>query len=237
MHYIILVAKHHDGFCNWPTATTNYSVAATPGQVDIVNRVAGACLRHGVQLGLYYSLWDRHEPRYQDDAAYADFMARQLSELLTRYGSVCELWFDSGWAKWTGTWQETMQRWRWSEIYELVKSLQPSILVLNNTTTEEPGVIRWWPVDARTGEKALPAEKDSAIWSINGQLRYLPMQCEFTMSTSGESQISDGNWFWHPDDHSVAAPEVIVDHLRKANALGANLVLNVGPMASGKLRP
>lgn len=95
MKFLVLVTKHHDGFCNWPTEQTDYSVKNTPFQRDVVGEVAKAARENGLKLGLYYSLWDCHEPTHdRDDAAYADFMKRQLSELLSNYGPIVELWFD-----------------------------------------------------------------------------------------------------------------------------------------------
>ena len=100
MKYLVLVTKHHDGFCNFKTDYTKYSIQHTPYKRDIVEQVANACAKHGVKLGLYYSLWDRNQPDHdKNEAAYVKFMENQLLELLTRYGSICELWFDGMWKK------------------------------------------------------------------------------------------------------------------------------------------
>ena len=95
--YFVLTAKHHDGFCLWPTETTDYSVKSSPwknGQGDVVRDVADACKQEGIRFGLYLSPWDRHEPCYPDKEAYDDFYANQLTELLTQYGPLVEVWFD-----------------------------------------------------------------------------------------------------------------------------------------------
>ena len=95
--YLILTAKHHDGFCLWPTETTAYSVRSSPfqcGKGDVVASLADACREAGLAFGLYLSPWDRHEPTYADSAAYDRFYVRQLTELCTRYGELFELWFD-----------------------------------------------------------------------------------------------------------------------------------------------
>jgi len=94
---LILTAKHHDGFCLWPTKTTSHSVASSPwrgGQGDVVRELVDACRADGLGVGLYLSPWDRHEPSYGDSPRYNDLYCAQLTELLTRYGPLRELWFD-----------------------------------------------------------------------------------------------------------------------------------------------
>ncbi len=77
--YVILVTKHHDGFCLWDSKFTDYDVASSPVKTDIVAEVAKACKKYGIQLGLYYSLWDRHEPSYKNNNDYATYMKNQLT--------------------------------------------------------------------------------------------------------------------------------------------------------------
>jgi alpha-L-fucosidase len=93
---MILTAKHHDGFCLWPTATTTHSVAASPwrgGSGDVVAEFVAACRDEALGAGLYLSPWDRHEPSYGDSPRYNDLYIAQLTELLTRYGRLVEVWF------------------------------------------------------------------------------------------------------------------------------------------------
>src|SRR6185436_4944001 len=94
---MILTAKHHDGFCLWPTRTTRHSVAGGPwrdGQGDVVRELVDACRADGLRVGLYLSPWDRNNPTYGDSPRYNALYAEQLTELLTRYGPVAEVWFD-----------------------------------------------------------------------------------------------------------------------------------------------
>ncbi|GJN02081.1 hypothetical protein PR202_ga19399 [Eleusine coracana subsp. coracana] len=94
---VVLTAKHHDGFCLWPSALTEYSVAASPwrgGEGDVVGDLAAAARAEGIGLGLYLSPWDRHEPVYGDTVAYNEHYMGQMTELLTRYGDVEEVWLD-----------------------------------------------------------------------------------------------------------------------------------------------
>ncbi len=249
MNYIVLVTKHHDGFCNWPTGYTDYSVTSTPWGGDLVGSVVESARKYNLHVGFYYSLWDAHEPSHNlDDYAYVDFMKNQLRELLTRYGPVVELWFDGFWKKQRTGWQgdadefihawrmEGAYRWQMDHLYQYIKELQPECLVMNNSTGAYPGV-PIHPVDVRTGEKATEVKNDRKIWDWLGNDMYLPLQIETTMSRQGKDRFPSGSWFWHDWDHSVASKEQIIDWLGVAEKMEANLLLNVGPMANGKLRP
>lgn len=95
---VVITAKHHDGFCLWPSAYTEHDVANSPwrdGQGDVIRELADACAEFGLKLGIYISPWDRNNPIYgRDDAAYNTYFKNQLRELLTNYGEVVEVWFD-----------------------------------------------------------------------------------------------------------------------------------------------
>jgi alpha-L-fucosidase len=256
MRFVVLVAKHHDGFCNWPTAHTEYCVRNTPFGGDLVRSVTESARKYGLEVGLYYSLWDRHEPSHdRNDATYAAFMKAQLTELLTGYGPIVELWFDGMWKKQKSGWdgdaaafqdawrEEGAKRWHWDDLYAHIKSLQPDCIVLNNTTTRFP-CVPLMPVDARPGEKAtndnesaVPAA-DQTLWHWNGDEIYLPLQIETTLSQKGPSgDFASGSWFWHPWDHSVATVEQVRQWQQDAREKNAVLLLNAGLMASGRLRP
>lgn len=256
MKYVVLVTKHHDGFSNWPTKYTRYSVASTPFRGDVVAELVNSARKYGLEVGFYYSLWDRHEPTHDaDDWAYVEFMKGQLTELLTDYGPVVELWFDGFWKKQRTGWKrpdgstptaeefitawryEGAYRWQMDHLYQFVKQLQPDCMVMNNATTAFRGV-PLHPVDIRSGEKATETVSDRKIWQFNGEQIYLPLQIETTLSQKGpEGNFESGSWFWHEWDHTVASREKILEWLATAERLEANLLLNAGPMASGKLRP
>ncbi|MCC5847085.1 MAG: alpha-L-fucosidase [Verrucomicrobia bacterium] len=238
MKYLVLTTKHHDGFCLWPSDWTDYTVAHTPGKVDVVERLADSCRRKGLKLGFYYSLWDRHEPSFEHDHGYALFMKRQLTELLTRYGEVVQLWFDGGWKK-GGVHYQDPERWYWREVYEHIKCIQPNCLVGNNGTSSRKGEIVLWPCDYRMGEKGLPTEKDRTIWYCGGVGDYLPYESSYTLSKGGDGQgaFASGKWFWHESDVTVQSPEWVLETLAACRERGANLLLNAGPMASGRMRP
>lgn len=267
MKYIVLVTKHHDGFCLWPSKHTRYSVAASPWKGDVVASVANSAAKYGLKLGLYYSLWDRNQKLHDlNEPAYVDWMKLQLTELLTGYGDVTELWFDGFWKKQNHGWTKKNQqiegeagfteknhqrdldfihawrmegayRWQMDHLYQFIKSLQPGCLVMNNATTAYPGV-PLHPVDIRSGEKyTAPNKQDVKVWDwLNGKV-YLPLQIETTMSVKGNEQFKSGNWFWHEWDHSVASKDTVLNYLKVAKEMEANLLLNCGPTTDGLLRP
>jgi len=96
-NYLVMVAKHHDGFCLWPSGQTDYGVKSSPwrgGHGDVVREVTDAARKNGLKIGLYLSPWDRHEPFYEDVKKYDDFYTAQLVELATRYRDITEFWLD-----------------------------------------------------------------------------------------------------------------------------------------------
>lgn len=125
--YVLLITKHHDGFCLWNTKYTDYGVASSPVKTDVVAEVSKACKKYGLEFAVYYSLWDRHEPSYKDKDKYIDYMCNQLTELLTQYGPICELWLDGGWDR-------KPEDWDLPRVYDLVKKLQPQCAIGVNHT-------------------------------------------------------------------------------------------------------
>jgi len=266
MRYIVLTTKHHDGFCLWPSKYTDYSVSASPYKGDIVAEMVEAAHKHGLKVGFYYSLWDRNNILHDtNEPAYVEWMLRQLEELLTNYGEVVELWFDGFWKKQQSGWSKKLGddvgenidreqaskerdekfinawrsegafRWQIDRVYQFIKALQPNCLVMNNSTSAYPGV-PIHPVDIRSGEKYTKVAKDQKVWNWLGQEMYLPLQIETTMSVKGNKKFPSGNWFWHASDTSVASKSTILNYLQVAGKMQANLLLNVGPDDTGKLR-
>jgi alpha-L-fucosidase len=242
MRYAVLTAKHVDGFCLWPTKHSPYSVAATPARRDLVAEFVAAFAAAGLKVGLYYALLDRHCPFYDEDARYAEYVRDQIAELLG-YGDVIELWFDGAWDKdhptrdWPhdSSWPApTGARWEWTRLYEHIHRLQPRCLVLQNSSSDRPGVPNYLPVDARTAEhfdfvwrEQLCAPRVDPIFpSENGAL-YLPLEYCTTLTPG---------WFWQKGAcYSHASAETIAGWRQRAVAERANLLLNVGPDTSGRI--
>jgi alpha-L-fucosidase len=136
---VILTAKHHDGFCLWPSRLTDYSVASSPwreGRGDLVREFVDACRAEGLKVGLYLSPWDRHEPCYGDSQRYNDFYCGQLTELLTGYGELHEVWFDGACGEGPNG---RRQAYDWARYFSLVKALQPGAVTFGDGGTD----VRW----------------------------------------------------------------------------------------------
>ena len=238
--HVILITKHHDGFCLWDSAFTDYDVASSPVKTDIVAEVAKACRKYGVKLGLYYSLWDRREPTHgdKDPAKYVAFMKNQLTELLTNYGEVCELWFDGGWGKPDADWNIP-------EVYAHIKKLQPDCQVTVNHTIHIPGQpskirepedyvkgdpIRFWPVDFRTKDPNLVrADDPKEFTSPDGLLRYLPFEHTICISDRW-------NWFQKKDTVPARTPDELEELFYWCTANDNVLLVNLPPDQTGRIR-
>ncbi|MEU9701045.1 alpha-L-fucosidase [Streptomyces sp. NPDC047981] len=221
--HVILTAKHHDGFCLWPTGTTAYSVASSPwreGRGDVVAELAEACREVGIGLGLYLSPWDRNASCYDDPEAYDAFYVRQLTELCTRYGPLAELWFD-------GAGSEN-RRYDWDAVMAVVDAHQPDAMVFNmgrptlRWAGNEDGLAAdpcWYATDT-TGISIY----DDGAHGLD-QMRYLPPECDVPIR---------GNWFWQPDDlHTLKSREHLLALWYRSVGLGAGLLLNVPPDRRG----
>ncbi|MGO4146817.1 alpha-L-fucosidase [Paenarthrobacter sp. YAF11_1] len=219
--YLVLTAKHHDGFCLWPTATTDYSVASSPwrgGSGDVVRDVAEACAEQGIGLGLYLSPWDRNADCYSDPAAYDDFYVQQLTELCTGYGQVMELWFDGA--------GSVGREYDWERIIAVVKEHQPDAMIFN---MGQP-TIRW--VGNENGLASDPVNyvvdrtSDTQYTDSSSGLEaehYLPPECDVSLRRG---------WFWHPDDEPKSTEHLLAIYYQSVG-MGANLLLNLPPDTRG----
>lgn len=241
MRYAVLTAKHIDGFCLWPSRHTAYSVASSPLRRDLVAEFVEAFRAEGLRVGLYYALMDRNCPFYDDDSRYNQYVRDQIDELCG-YGELLELWFDGAWDKDHPTrdwphdpaWSPTGARWEWPRLYHHIHGRQPSCLVIQNSSSDRPGVPNYPPVDARTAEHfdfvwreelCTPPAADPSL----APLGMLPLEYCTTLTPG---------WFWQKDAcYSHASADAIAGWRRRARRERANLLLNVGPDTSGRIPP
>jgi alpha-L-fucosidase len=215
---IILTAKHHDGFCLWPTATTEHSVKNSTwkdGKGDVVAELSAACKAEGLKLGIYCSPWDRSQTNYDTDRpAYAKLYRQQLTELLSNYGPVYEMWFDGNKAN-VAT---------WPEVIKTVRTLQPAAVIKQGPKVEPiTEDIRWvgneqacapltcWsvypPPDANTDTKR--------IW--------FPVECDTMMI---------GHWFW--DGTPPKDLNTLLNFYYTSVGRNSILLLNIAPDKRGQ---
>ncbi len=258
MKMLIVTAKHHDGFCLWPSRQTEHSVARSPwknGKGDVVREVAEACREAGLKLGIYLSPWDRHEPTYGDSPVYNEFFRRQLRELLTDYGEIGEVWFDGACGEGPNG---KRQVYDWPSYYRVVRELQPKAVIFGMGPD-----IRWvgtesgygreteWsvvPVEIRPLEEP---EERAARGSLSLSLDDLFIPGDMTASDLGSREkISDARalawypaetdvsirpgWFYHSSqDGEVKTPEKLVDIYFSSVGRNGVLLLNVPPDKRG----
>ncbi len=235
MKYAVLTSKHHDGFCLWDSALTNYKAPNTPAGRDLVGPWVQAFRGEGLKVGFYHSVIDWHHPEFpvdglhpmrenlafreaakdRDIRRYAEYLHGQTRELLTRFGKIDVMWFDFsysgrdwGWSKGKGK-----EDWQSEKLLNMVRELQPGILV-NDRIEMEP--------DFRTPEQYQP----SGRLMVDGK----PVLWE-------ACQTLNGSWGYHRDNLDWKSSEMLVKMLVDTVSKDGNLLLNVGPNARGEFEP
>lgn len=221
--YVILTAKHHDGFCLWPSKFTEHSVRNSPwknGKGDVVREFSEACREAGLKMGLYLSPWDRHEPTYGDSPAYNRHYVSQLTELLSNYGEVAEVWFDG--ANGEGP-NGKKQEYDWQAFYGTIRKLQPKALIAISGPD-----IRWVGNEDGFAHETEWSVQD-ASWmnpGVTGKVWY-PAECDVSIRPG---------WFWHRnEDEKVKSLDHLTDIYFKSVGRNSVLLLNVPPNTKGLL--
>jgi alpha-L-fucosidase len=233
MKYVVLTTKHHEGFCLWDSKYTDYKATRTPYGKDLLKPFVDAFRAEGIRIGFYYSLIDWHHPDFpydrihpngprdpeerrkanesRDIKKYQQYLKDQLTELLTQFGRIDELFLDFSYPGENGKGHED---WDSENLIKLIRQLQPGILIddradLNNTD---------WGWDFKTPEQTMPTE-----WpSVNGQR--IPWETCQTFS---------GAWGYHRDEATWKSVRQLIVMLIEVTGKGGNLLLNVGPTARG----
>jgi alpha-L-fucosidase len=236
---MILTAKHHDGFCLWPSAVTEHSVALSPwrdGGGDVVREFVDACRRAGLRPGLYLSPWDRNQPSYGDSRRYNDFYCAQLTELLTSYGPIAEVWFDG--ANGEGP-NGRKQVYDWPRFFATVRRLQPGAVIFSDAGPDlrwignEDGVAgdpNWSTVDP----DAVPYPGASGD-AVTAMLQHGDPAGTVWRPGETDTSIRPG-WFYHPaEDGRLKSVERLVQIYFDSVGRNSKLLLNVPPTREGLL--
>ena len=219
MTYAVFTAKHHDGFAMYHTKQGDFSIEHAPYQRDILREFIDAMRAEGIRIGVYFSLIDWHHPDYpafteadkpyqfgkwrqpspEGWARFSEFMFAQVRELLTEYGRIDVIWFDGGW-------ERNVAQWRSKELQEMIRELQPEILINDRL----PGF-----GDFDTPEQIVPSRPPARAWE--------------TCMTINES------WGYNPADTAYKPARELIHTLCEVAGRGGNLLLNVGPKGDGSL--
>ena len=236
---MILTAKHHDGFCLWPTKTTMHSVASSPwkgGKGDVVREFVEACRSNGLKPGLYCSPWDRNHVAYGDSPRYNDVYAEQLTELLTQYGPITEVWFDG--ANGEGP-NGKRQVYDWKRNWALVRKLQPTAVMFSDAGPD----VRWignengvagetnWSTIRPESVPFIGADGPDVIKSLQEG------HPDGSVWRPGETDVSiRPGWFYHPaEDTKVKSVEQLIGLYFTSVGRNSKLLLNVPPTRDGLL--
>ncbi len=235
MRYAVLTTKHHEGFCLFDSAYTDYKSTNTPAGRDLVKEFVEAFRAEGLKVGFYYSLLDWHHPDFPIDTChprrddpdvpeqnkgrdmkkYAQYMRDQVRELLTNYGEIHLLWLDFSypgvdrnrpWLVGKGA-----EDWEAKELTDLARSLQPGIMINNRSGLE---MDLWTPEQYQPTEPLRhPTTGERVVWEA--------------------CQTFSGSWGYHRDEASWKSPRMLIEMLIQTVSLGGNLLMNVGPTARG----
>jgi alpha-L-fucosidase len=236
MKYMVITSKHHDGFCLWDSAHTDYKVTNTPYGKDLLRPIVDAFRAEGLRVGFYYSLLDWHHPEFpidihhplrnhpgaaemnkrRDVSKYAAYLHAQVRELLTLFPETDILWTDFSYPERTykGMPGKGRKDWQSDTLYKMIRDLKPRIIL--NNRMDLPDI----PADIHTPEQYQPTEP----MTVNGE------------SVVWEAcQTFSGSWGYHRDETTWKSPEQLIRMLINTVSLGGNLLMNVGPTARGAL--
>ncbi len=214
MNYMVLTAKHCDGFCLWHTRVDAYNIGSTPFKRDVCAELADAAHDAGIKIGWYYSPMDWRDPdcRTERNAEYVKRMQTHLSELLGNYGQIDVLWFDA---------EGGPSPWDQEQTYHLVRALQPQIIINNRLDIETPG---YYDAKTQISPNADFATPEQEVGIFNTAI---PWETCMTIGTQ---------WSWKPNDTLKSSADCIGILVQCATGDG-NLLLDVGPMPSGEIEP
>lgn len=246
MKGVILTAKHHDGFCLWPTKYTDYSIRCTPyldGKGDIVGQLAEACRKYGLKLGLYLSPWDRHQAFY-GTPLYPEYYVLQMEELLSNYGDIFEVWLDgaNGGNGWYGGAKEERKidrrtYYNYPRIIETIHRLQPEAIIFSDGgpgcrwVGNESGIAsptNWAFLRKDDVYPGYPHFQELGSGHTDGDT-WMPAECDVSIRPG---------WFYHKaEDEKVKTPDGLVDIYYCSVGRNATMLLNFPVDRTGRINP
>lgn len=232
MKYAVLTTKHHEGFCLFDSAYTDYKATNTKAGRDLVREYVDAFSAEGLKVGFYYSLIDWHHPDFpidplhprrdddnidelnkgRDIRRYAEYMRNQVTELLTNYGKIDILWFDFSYpdSEYRGMKGKGKLDWEAEELIATARRLQPEIIIDNRTEIEQD---LWTPEQYQPTDWIRDDDGNRVVWEA--------------------CQTFSGSWGYHRDESTWKTPEMLIRMLVNTVSCGGNLLMNVGPTARG----
>lgn len=259
MKGLLLTCKHHDGFCLWPSKYTSHTIANSPyrnGKGDIVREVSGACRRGGIKFGIYLSPWDRNQSCYGSGKEYDDYFVNQLTELLTGYGEIFDVWFDGACGEGP---DGRRQAYDWDRYYGVIRELQPNACISvcgpdvrwcgnesGDTRESEWSVV---PKRARDTERiaensqqsdgeGFRERKISASDRDLGSREILREERELVWYPAEVDASIRPGWFYHEEeDGRVKTAEELFDAYLRSVGGNATFLLNIPPTRDGLFHP
>lgn len=251
---VILTAKHHDGFCLWPSKYTEHSVKNSPwknGKGDVVKEVANACKKYGLHFGIYLSPWDRNSKLYGTDA-YNNYFVNQLTELLTHYGKIDEVWFDGANGEGPNGKKQVYDFERW---YQLIRKLQPQAVIAImgpdvrwvGTETGRGRETEWSvvPVDVQSQQSIADNSQTSVVFKPKGDMREDILGSRDKIENAkalvwypAETDVSIRlGWFYHEKENDkVKTPKELNDIYFSSVGRNGVLLLNIPPNKKGLIQ-
>lgn len=231
---IIITAKHHDGFCLWPSKYSTHTVRESKwknGKGDVLKELSAACKKYGLRFGVYISPWDRNHPDYGTEK-YNDVFVNMMKELFTNYGPIWELWWDG--ANGEGP-NGKKQVYDWKRFEKTVRELSPNTVVFSDIGPDVrwcgnesgiAGTTNWNTLDTAGFTRGAGAPSQDTLNTGNAHGKaWIPAECDVSIRPG---------WFWHENENSkVKPPEELFSLYLKSVGRGANLLLNVPPDRRG----
>ena len=233
---IIITAKHHDGFCLWPSKYSTHTVRESKwknGKGDVLKELSQACKEYGLKFGVYISPWDRNHPKY-GTPEYNDVFINMMKEIFTNYGPIWELWWDG--ANGEGP-NGKKQVYDWARFRKTVKTISPNTVVFSDVGPQIrwvgnesgfAGKTNWNYLDTAgyTAGAGAPSTDTLNKGNMFGKA-WIPAECDVSIRPG---------WFWHANENDkVKTPEQLFDLFLKSVGRGANLLLNIPPDRRGKI--